>query len=71
VRADGSVELLTTGALLLGDLPLQKYEAKETQLSSGDVVVIYTMGYEAVNSQKRCLETNASRHWCGESCSFG
>jgi serine phosphatase RsbU (regulator of sigma subunit) len=52
-RADGRIELLSTGALLLGAFTFASYEAKETQLGPGDVIVIYTDGVtEAVNSSE-------------------
>jgi sigma-B regulation protein RsbU (phosphoserine phosphatase) len=71
VRADGSVELLSTGALLLGAFSFAKYEAKETQLRSGDVVVIYTDGVtEAVNSAEEMFGDERLEAWCGDSAGF-
>lgn len=50
-REDGRIELLTTKSLLLGAFGFAKYEMVETQLESGDAVVIYTDGVtEATNS---------------------
>lgn len=50
-RNDGRVELLATGSLLLGAFGFAAYEARQTRLERGDVVVIYTDGVtEAVNS---------------------
>ncbi|HPF71804.1 MAG TPA: SpoIIE family protein phosphatase, partial [Candidatus Krumholzibacteria bacterium] len=44
VRADGAVETLGEGGLLIGMLPDQPYAQQETLLGPGDVVVLYTDG---------------------------
>ncbi len=50
-RVDGRVELLSTNSLLLGAFDFASYQAGETRLEPGDVVVMYTDGVtEAINS---------------------
>jgi phosphoserine phosphatase RsbU/P len=50
-RAAGGTELLTTKSVVLGAFDFVQYQERETVISSGDVVVIYTDGVtEAVNS---------------------
>lgn len=44
VRADGSVERLESGGLILGMLPGQTYRECEVTLDPGDVFVLYTDG---------------------------
>jgi len=44
VRADGSLEKLETGGLILGMLPDQSYRQETVRLEPGDVVVLYTDG---------------------------
>ncbi len=43
-RADGSIELLRRGGLLIGMLPGQSYEQESAVLHEGDVLVLYTDG---------------------------
>lgn len=43
-RADGTVEMLDAGGLILGMLPDQTYEEVEIALSPGDAVILYTDG---------------------------
>jgi serine phosphatase RsbU (regulator of sigma subunit) len=43
-RADGSIELLKRGGLLIGMLPGMKYEQETVVLNPGDVIVLYTDG---------------------------
>jgi serine phosphatase RsbU (regulator of sigma subunit) len=43
-RADGSVERLTAGGLVLGMLPDQNYTQSQVALRPGDVLVLYTDG---------------------------
>ncbi len=51
VRADGSIELLETGGLLLGVMKSLGYERGTVDLHPGDVVVMFTDGVtEAMNS---------------------
>ena len=50
-RADGSLELLSTKALVLGAFDFAQYKAHQVKLEPGDVVVIFTDGVtEAVNA---------------------
>jgi phosphoserine phosphatase RsbU/P len=50
-RTDGSLEMLTTKSVVLGAFDFIKYEARQTRLTAGDVVVIYSDGVtEAVNA---------------------
>ncbi|PID79203.1 hypothetical protein CSA17_06110 [bacterium DOLJORAL78_65_58] len=44
LRADGTLETLQTGGLLLGMLPDQEYQQETVTLEPGDVVVLYTDG---------------------------
>ena len=44
LRADGSIELLQEGGLLLGMLDGQSYKQETVNLGPGDVVVLYTDG---------------------------
>ena len=50
VRADGSVEQLKGGGIILGILPIAKYQEFRVQINSGDTLVLYSDGVtEAVN----------------------
>ena len=52
VRKAGGHELLAEGGLILGILPQMVYKATPAQLSTGDLLVIYTDGVtEAVNAK--------------------
>jgi phosphoserine phosphatase RsbU/P len=54
IRKNGETELLTTKSVLLGAFDFAKYQARSTQLETGDVVVIYTDGVtEAVNGSNQ------------------
>ncbi|MBD0373377.1 MAG: SpoIIE family protein phosphatase [Pyrinomonadaceae bacterium] len=44
VRADGTVERLTTGGMMVGAFEWATYEEGKTQLEAGDVLVIYSDG---------------------------
>ncbi len=44
LRADGSVEMLTTTGLPVGLFPKREYEAKEFRLHAGDVLLLYSDG---------------------------
>jgi serine phosphatase RsbU (regulator of sigma subunit) len=44
LRADGRVERLETGGLILGILPEQEYEQETVTLQRGDVLVLFTDG---------------------------
>ncbi len=44
LRADGTMEELTTGGLLLGMLGDQPYQQESVQLAPGEVIVLYTDG---------------------------
>jgi serine phosphatase RsbU (regulator of sigma subunit) len=64
LRADGRVELLETGGLLLGVFPEATYERGEVELGPGDILAMYTDGVtEAWNdagdmfSEERLFET--------------
>ncbi len=51
VRANGGTELLETGSMLLGAFDFAEYQAQETKLEPGDVLVIFSDGVtEAVNA---------------------
>ena len=51
VRLTGETETLTTKSVLLGAFDFIEYKPRQTRLSSGDVVVMYTDGVtEAVNA---------------------
>jgi len=51
VRADGQVERLSTGGMVLGVMESVAYEQRETRLQSGDRLVLFTDGLnEAENS---------------------
>jgi sigma-B regulation protein RsbU (phosphoserine phosphatase) len=76
LRADGSVEELTTGGLLLGMLGLQVYKQETVQLEPGEIIVLYTDGiteavgpsaeeddYEAMFGEDALLEVlHRNRH---------
>ncbi|MCP4292752.1 MAG: SpoIIE family protein phosphatase [bacterium] len=44
LRADGTLEELKTGGLLLGMLSQQEYKQETVQMNPGDVIVLYTDG---------------------------
>ena len=44
LRADGSVEWLATGGLILGILPECRFESGEAVLGTGDLLLLYTDG---------------------------
>jgi sigma-B regulation protein RsbU (phosphoserine phosphatase) len=49
-RTDGTLETLTTKSVVLGAFDFVKYEARQTRLGAGDVLLIYSDGVtEAVN----------------------
>lgn len=51
-RTDGATEMLTTKSVLLGGFDFVQYKPRQTRLSAGDVVVMYTDGVtEAVNAE--------------------
>lgn len=50
VRADGCHEWLTEGGTPVGLLPRAKYQTGETEMSSGDVLVLYTDGITEVEN---------------------
>ncbi len=50
-RRDGRVELLSTESLLLGAFDFAEYQARQTRLEPGDVIVVFTDGVtEALNA---------------------
>jgi serine phosphatase RsbU (regulator of sigma subunit) len=50
MRTDGTLETLQLGGLLLGILPVSRYEAGHEVLNTGDVLVVYSDGVtEALN----------------------
>jgi phosphoserine phosphatase RsbU/P len=67
VRANGSVERLSTGGLVLGVMPNVLYEQRETPIAAGDRIVLFTDGLnEAENAagddfgDERLVETVVS-----------
>jgi sigma-B regulation protein RsbU (phosphoserine phosphatase) len=51
VRANGKMELLATGSMLLGSFDFAEYHTRQTKLGPGDVAVIFSDGVtEAANS---------------------
>ncbi len=51
LKADGRMEILSTGGLLFGVVEDTQYEEGEIQLNSGDMIMMYTDGVsEAMNS---------------------
>ena len=44
LRADGTVERLHSGGLILGFLPTTRYNAKETSIAPGDLLLLFTDG---------------------------
>ena len=56
LRVDGSLEKLSTKSVVLGAFDFAKYEAKQTRLQAGDVLVIYSDGVtEAADAQGEML----------------
>jgi sigma-B regulation protein RsbU (phosphoserine phosphatase) len=51
VRADGTIEELAIGGLLLGVFPLATYDVGEVELSPGDVVLLFTDGVTEAESR--------------------
>lgn len=51
VRADGRIEELASGGLILGVFPLAEYEEGTVDLESGDVVVLFTDGVTEAESR--------------------
>jgi sigma-B regulation protein RsbU (phosphoserine phosphatase) len=49
-RADGSIELLSSGGLPLGIMPYAEYEVGHAQLDPGDVLVVYSDGVSEANN---------------------
>ena len=50
-RASGEAELLATGSMVLGAFDFAEYQAQETKLEPGDILVIFSDGVtEAVNT---------------------
>jgi sigma-B regulation protein RsbU (phosphoserine phosphatase) len=71
-RADGAVESLQEGGLILGIMPGSVFESGATTLASGDVLVLYTDGVtegaDATGEQwgeTRLAETVAATHALG------
>ncbi len=57
LRADGTVEELTEGGLILGIRPNSKYEERPVYINPGDILCLYTDGVtEAENSQGEQFE---------------
>ncbi|MFH1143629.1 MAG: SpoIIE family protein phosphatase [Candidatus Eisenbacteria bacterium] len=52
-KADGSVESLATGGLLLGVLPAARYEAGETRLDPGDTLLVYSDGVSEAHDARQ------------------
>jgi serine phosphatase RsbU (regulator of sigma subunit) len=55
VRADGRIEELETGGLLLGVFPLAEYDEGTVELEPGDVCVLFTDGVTEAESKTREL----------------
>jgi len=56
-RADGRIERLNAGGLLLGFMPDQQYAQQTVQLEPGEVIVLYTDGItEAVRPSSEKTE---------------
>jgi len=54
VRAEGSVELLKTGGMIIGALPQMEYESCVVQLQPNDIVFLFTDGLsEALDADER------------------
>ncbi len=54
VRAEGSVELLKTGGMIIGALPKVEYESCAVQLQPNDIVFLFTDGLsEALDADER------------------
>lgn len=54
VRADGSVELLKAGGLVIGALPHTQYESSAVQLQPDDILFLFTDGLsEAIDAEER------------------
>lgn len=52
IRADGGVDALSGGGMVMGLFPDIRYELKETQLQAGDLLALYSDGVtEAVTAQ--------------------
>ena len=49
-RSDGTIEQLASGGLPLGIMPFAEYDVGTAQLSSGDVLVIYSDGVSEANN---------------------
>lgn len=49
-RSDGTIEQLASGGLPLGIMPFAEYEVGNSQLHSGDVLVIYSDGVSEANN---------------------
>jgi serine phosphatase RsbU (regulator of sigma subunit) len=62
-RADGTVEWLERGGLLLGMLPGQRYEQDTVELAPGDVLVLYTDGITEAEGPQEDAEDD---HMFGE-----
>jgi CHASE2 domain-containing sensor protein len=62
VRADGTIEELSTGGLLLGVFPLATYDVGEVALEPGDVVVLFTDGVTEAESSRQGLYGDERLH---------
>ncbi len=62
-RADGTVEWLERGGLLIGMLPGQRYEQDTVELAPGDVLVLYTDGITEAEGPQEDAEDD---HMFGE-----
>jgi phosphoserine phosphatase RsbU/P len=62
-RANGGTELLATGSMLLGSFDFAEYQAQETKLEPGDVLVIFSDGVtEAVNKSNQMFGNERLEH---------
>ena len=49
-RSNGQIELLASGGMPLGIMPMAEYEVGEIMLNSGDVLVVYSDGVSEANN---------------------
>jgi len=58
-RADGNIERLEAGGLIIGFLPDQEYKQESINISPGDIIVLYTDGItEAVGPSEKLVSEN-------------
>ena len=80
LRADGQLESLTEGGMLLGMAPDATFTTGSVELRAGDVLVVYTdglleshndldeeFGYERLEAQLRLARSGSARRSCSRS----